>query len=107
VRRSVRPEHEGDPMAKSDTEIARIARQSVADYIPDAETMSSNQLAERVRQMVSAAPETARQMIDQACRAVDEATAGRHQASFDEVEDLVNRALGLKPGTVPRGFSDR
>jgi hypothetical protein len=33
---------------------------------------------------------------------VDEATDGRYRGQVDALENLVNEALGLRPGTIPR-----
>jgi hypothetical protein len=86
-------------MAQSSPEITEIARHSVADFIPDAENLSRRRLAAKVREMVLRAPDTARRMMDETCQAVDDATGGRYR---EALEDVVNEALGLRPGTVPR-----
>jgi hypothetical protein len=89
-------------MAPSSPEIMQAARHAAAEFIPDAETLSRRRLAAKVREMVLLAPDTARQMMDESCQAVDEATGGRYRGQVDALEQIVNEALGLRPGTVPR-----
>jgi hypothetical protein len=52
--------------------------------------------------MVLMSPDTARRMMDETCDAVDEATGGRYRDQVGALEELVNEALGLRPGTIPR-----
>jgi hypothetical protein len=89
-------------MAQSSPEINEIARHRVAEFIPDAEHLSRRRLSAKVREMVLRSPDTARRMMDDTCQAVDEATGGRYRGQVDALENLVNEALGLRPGTIPR-----
>jgi hypothetical protein len=90
-------------MAQSSPEITEIARHRAAEFIPGAENLSRRRLAAKVREMVLMSPDTARRMMDETCAAVDEATDGRFRDQVGALEELVNDALGLRPGTVPRG----
>jgi predicted unusual protein kinase regulating ubiquinone biosynthesis (AarF/ABC1/UbiB family) len=88
-------------MKQPDPQITQVTKRNVAEFIPGAESLNQKQLIERVKELAFIAPDTARQMIDQACRAVDQATEGRYNGELDTLEGLVNRALGLRAGIVP------
>lgn len=86
-------------MTQSMPEIADIARHHAADYIPGAESLSRDQLAERITDLAIRTPHTARQLLDETCAEIDQATGGRYAGQMDTLRNMVSEALGLAAGT--------
>jgi hypothetical protein len=87
-------------MTYSMPEIADLARQHAADFIPGAQTLTQKELTTQVTELARRSPDTARQMLDDTCVDVNQATNGRYSGEMDNLRNLVIEALGLAPGII-------
>jgi hypothetical protein len=79
----------------------QAVKQEAALYLGDVSSMSDDQIKSKFKSLAKSSPDTARQMVDSVCSALDRTTGGQYHDQLDRLEQLVVSRLGLDPSSLP------
>jgi hypothetical protein len=88
-------------VTQSTPDVMQAVKQEAPLYLGDVSSMSDDQIKSKIKNLAKSRPDTARQMVDSVCSALDRTTGGQYHDQLDRLEHIVVTKLGLDPSALP------
>jgi hypothetical protein len=79
----------------------QAVKQEAPLYLGDVSSMSDDQIKSKIKNLAKSRPDTARQMVDSVCSALDRTTGGQYHDQIERLELIVISKLGLDASALP------
>jgi hypothetical protein len=88
-------------------DVMQVVKQEATPYLGDVSNMSDDQIKSKIKNLAKTRPDTAREMVDSVCSALDRTTGGQYHNQIDRLEQMVVSKLGLDVSSLPPASSQQ